>query len=327
MSALQSIDPLPRTRRGWILLAIFAVFLGIAFALVVRFYSIEGGSRVEGGVGPSTMGGLLVTVAPNSLDATRELARVNMNFEMSGPKYVDVSGRLTDPVRVTVESANGNWEFRYAAGTLIGQEEIEIGLEGEVALYPFDQHSGALMVVADTYQQNGDGSVVSKGPLLVGLQPPAAQNEEGQVAVGINGWDTTMKLTRGMEESGSVELTFNRAFSTQIFALLILTIAGMLALLALAAGVLVYTGRRPAEGTLLGWTAALLFALPALRNYLPNSPPLGASIDMYAYLWFMVAAGMAQVLMILGWSMQRAAERRRQHELDRDRLERGANAA
>jgi len=107
-----------------------------------------------------------------------------------------------------------------------------------------------------------------------------------------------------------------------------ITLVGLLAYvlqsgLLLIVGVLVFSGRRPAEGTLLSWSAALLFALPALRNYLPNGPPFGASIDMYAYLWFMVAAGIAAVLMILGWSLQRAQERRRL----REQAERDAHAA
>ena len=57
-----------------------------------------------------------------------------------------------------------------------------------------------------------------------------------------------------------------------------------------------HTRRRAAEVGLLSWTAALLFALPLLRTYMPNSPPIGASIDVYVYLWVMVAAVAAAVL-------------------------------
>jgi hypothetical protein len=306
-----------------VVLAVFAVLFLIAFTLVIRFYSVEGGSRVLGGVGPSSQSGLLVTVDPDAVDATREISRVLLNFEVTGQRFADRDGRLVDNVRVTLESQNGYKEILFPRGTVVGQDQVDIGLDGQVANYPFDQHSGTLNVLADTYRQDSDGSFVSTGSLLVGVQPAATQDDQGQVAVGVNGWDTTMVLSTGMDQQATVDLTFDRAFSTQIFAVLILSVAGMLALLALSAGTLVYTGRRPAEAALLSWTAALLFALPALRNYLPNSPPLGAAIDMYAYLWFMVAAGIAAVLMILGWSLQRAQERRHL----RERAEGDAHAA
>jgi hypothetical protein len=54
----------------------------------------------------------------------------------------------------------------------------------------------------------------------------------------------------------------------------------------------------------LGWTASLLFALPLLRTYLPNSPPVGAAIDVYLYLWVIVAAVAASVIVVLAWVTQ-----------------------
>ncbi len=61
------------------------------------------------------------------------------------------------------------------------------------------------------------------------------------------------------------------------------------------------TRRRTVEATLLSWSAALLFALPALRHFMPQEPPIGAAIDIYVFLWVMVAAVGAAVLVILAW--------------------------
>ena len=55
------------------------------------------------------------------------------------------------------------------------------------------------------------------------------------------------------------------------------------------------------EAALLGWSAALLFALPLLRTYLPNSPPIGAAIDVFIYLWVIVAAVLACVFLLCAW--------------------------
>ena len=54
----------------------------------------------------------------------------------------------------------------------------------------------------------------------------------------------------------------------------------------------------------MSWTAALLFALPALRTFMPNSPPIGAAIDIYVYLWVMAGAIAAAVVMIVSWVRQ-----------------------
>ena len=54
----------------------------------------------------------------------------------------------------------------------------------------------------------------------------------------------------------------------------------------------------------MSWTAALLFALPALRTFMPNSPPIGAAIDIYVYLWVMAGAIAAAVIMIVSWVRQ-----------------------
>lgn len=297
MSALEAIDPLPRTRRGWIALAVVLVVFVTAFVLVLRFYNAEGGSHVTGGSSASGQGGLIVTIQPVSLDATRNVSRLHFAFVGQGAEFTDDDDRLTENLRMTITTGQGPAEFTFPPGTGLGQAESEMALDGEEAGYPFDRHAGLLTVRADTYAQGSDGSVASTGAVPVGLRA------EG----GVNGWDTTMDLTTGVGNGALAAVSYDRAFSTQLFAILILVIAGILALLALAVGLLVQAGRRPAEAALLSWSAALLFALPAMRNYLPNGPPFGASIDMYAYLWFMVAAGFAAVLVILGWSQQKAA--------------------
>jgi len=53
---------------------------------------------------------------------------------------------------------------------------------------------------------------------------------------------------------------------------------------------------------------SLLFALPLLRSYLPNSPPIGAAIDIYIYLWVIIMAMLAAVLIIIATIMQRSTK-------------------
>ena len=91
---LEAIDPLPRTRRGWIIVAVTAVFACIAFILVVRFYNVEGGSRIEGGVRDTDRGGLVARLEPLSVDADQGTARVHVTLGDRGSGLADGAGRV-----------------------------------------------------------------------------------------------------------------------------------------------------------------------------------------------------------------------------------------
>jgi hypothetical protein len=183
---------------------------------------------------------------------------------------------------------------KYLAGDSVGRVEGTVGVDGEIAAYPFDSYGGTVLISADTYGKGTDGSLTSTGVLPVGLQGTG----------GINGWDTGLQLEPGMVDGAFGSFELNRAFSTQVFALLILTMVTVLAVIALWVSLLVITNRRRVEAALLGWTASLLFALPLLRTYLPNSPPVGAAIDVYLYLWVIVAAVAASVIVVVAWISQ-----------------------
>lgn len=295
MSLPLDSDALPRTKRGWLAVLVAAVLVAVAFGLVTVFYSAEGGVSSEGGLGSTGGSGIIVSISPESVDATKGLATFHMSFAAQGGTLVDSDDRLTQDVRITISSSGGSDEVRYPAGTSLGGYEAQVDVEGEQAAYPFDNYSGFAIVEADTFERGSGGDIVSSGTIPVGLQASG----------GVNGWDTGLSMSDGLVPQAYASVSFGRAFSTQVFALLIIAMAGILAVLALIVGLLAFNGRRPAEVALLGWTASLLFALPLLRNYMPNAPPFGAAIDVYAYLWFIVMAVAAAVLVIAAWMIQK----------------------
>lgn len=305
-------EPLPQTRRGWVGLLVTGLLFAVAFFLVVRFYDAEGGSSVEGGLGASSESGLILSVEPDSIDPNTGVAEIHLAFGAQGSEYVGEDGRLLDNVRITVATTDGLDELKFPAGTVLSEHVVDVRVDGEEAAYPFDVHRGYALFTADTYERQSDGSITSTAAVPIGIQGDG----------GVNGWNTAFTLPTGFAETQSIAVEFTRAFSTKVFALLIIVIAGILALLSLTIAALVWADRRPAEAALLGWSAALLFALPLLRTYLPNAPPFGASIDMYAYLWFILAAGAAAVMVVLGWNHQRLHERQQEQ-----RRRRAASAA
>jgi hypothetical protein len=292
-------EPLPQTRRGWIGLVITGILFAIAFFLVVRFYDAEGGSSVQGGLGESAESGIILSIEPDSIDPNTNVSELHLSFGAEGSEYVGTDGRLLDNLRITIATTDGLDEIKFPAGTVLSEHVVDVRLDGEEATYPFDTHAGYALFMADTYERKSDGSITSNAAVPIGIQAGG----------GVNGWNTAFTLPTDFAENQAVSVEFTRAFSTKIFAILIIVIAGILALLSLTTAALVWADRRPAEAALLGWTGALLFALPLLRTYLPNAPPFGASIDMYAYLWFILAAGAAAIMVVLGWNHQRFHER------------------
>ncbi len=286
--------PRPLSSRGRRVLLVILALVAVLYILVVTFYNAEGSNRVTGGIGPTSEAGLLITVEPIAVNPVTGQATVDLSMGWQGGDMVDADGHLRENTRVTINSSVGTQEAKFIAGDSLGRLETIMGVDGEQSNYPFDVHTGSLTFTADTYTKSTDGSIQSTGPLAIGLQSTG----------GVSGWDTTSELGDGLSEFQGMDLTFDRAFSTQVFALVLLSLAVILSSFALVVGVLAFTNRRKAEVGLMSWTAALLFALPLLRNYFPNGPPVGASIDIFVYLWVIVMAVIAATLNVIAWMNQ-----------------------
>jgi hypothetical protein len=280
--------------RGRRVLIVILALVALLYVLVVSFYNAEGTNNVTGGIGPTAESGLIITVEPIAVNPLTGQATVDLSMAWQGSDMVDADGHLRENTRVTISSSVGTQEAKFIAGDSLGRLETTIGIDGEQSNYPFDVHTGGLTFSADTYTKASDGSIQSTGPLVIGLQSTG----------GVSGWDTTSALGVGLSEYQGMDLSFNRAFSTQVFALVLLALAVILSSFALVVGVLAFTNRRKAEVGLMSWTAALLFALPLLRNYFPNGPPVGASIDIFVYLWVIVMAVIAATLNVIAWMNQ-----------------------
>ena len=293
-SATPQIRPRRISRRGWAIIGVVIITMAVVFSVITRLYDAEGGIRVESQLAASAGSGLILNIDPLSVDATRNRATLHVQVGVTGSDLIDASGRLKENTRLLVDTEEGQLEIKFAAGSAPTQFEMVVGLDGEEAWYPFDQHHGEFLITADTYAKGADGVLQSMGEVPVGLQGLG----------GVNGWDTTFAFADTFAPSATGDVAFQRAFSTQAFAILMLVLATVLSTFALVVGILVFTRRRRIEVALLAWTASLLFSLPLLRNYMPNSPPVGAALDIYIYLWLIAMAVTATVLVILGWMGQ-----------------------
>jgi hypothetical protein len=284
--------PRPLSHRTWLRLGVIAAIVAVVYVVVAYAYDAQGSLQATSDAGADSVAGLDITVEPTEVNAVTNQATARLTFKATDASLTDGT-RLTQNVRVDVQSAGGDQEFRFPAGTVMSPQSLTIALDGEMAYYPFDTHTGDISVSADTFQKGADGTPESVAPVYVNVGANG----------GVSGWAASVD-TQELPGSANVGFAFNRAFSTQIFALMLLALAVILAAATLIVGFLVASERRRAEIGLMSWTAALLFALPALRTFMPNSPPIGAAIDIYVYLWVMAGAIAAAVIMIVSWARQ-----------------------
>ncbi len=290
-------QPRPLSARGGWLLAVIGFVIVVLYALVVQFYNAEGGNVAVSELANTKTSGIIATIDPVDVNAEKDRVTLNISLGAQGPSILDTNGKLVNATRVLISSSLGTQEVKYAAGEPLGRFESLIGVDGEQALYPFDTHLGVFQISAETYKPDGAGGIETLGFTKVGLQPGG----------GVSGWDTVNAFPEEMLEQSGAEITFTRSFSTKVFAVLMLFLVALLSGTTLIVSALVYTNRRKAEVALMAWAAGVLFALPLLRNYLPYGPPVGAAIDIYIYLWAIVAAVSAVTLFVIGWVRQNRA--------------------
>lgn len=298
-------QPRPLSRAGWRTAIITAVVLIAAILTISIAYENEGDLSVTGGLVEPNIAGIVITVEPLSMDPATNTLTARLVFSTRGSDFIDEnSDTLLQNTRITVSTTEGNQEISYTQGSHLGSAQVILGTDGSVSSYPFDTHEADLYVEAETTKRESGGGVTVLGDIPVGTLG----------AGGIAGWDVAMDMPTGMEDGAQVSMVLHRAFSTKLFAIVLLITMTALALLALFIALLVASGRRRMEVALLSWLGALLFALPLLRNSLPNSPPIGASIDILVFLWVLLAAMSAMLLAAITWTRAKKAELNALHD-------------
>jgi hypothetical protein len=302
-------DPHPRklSKRGWALLGVtIAIFIAV-YTLVVAFYSAEGGSTfTDSDQAPAT--GISAIMEPISITPDSSVAAFRITLASNDSSVEDPDGRAADNIRVTVSGPDGSQEVRILQGAAFGRAEIEVGISGELAQYPFDTYTGVYFVAADFFDREVGGVNQSREAIPVTVTTRGA----------VNGWESNFVVEYTAAPDAVVSVTYERAFSTKLFALVLVALALIVSLIALVISLLVFSNRRKIEIALLAWSGSLIFALPILRTYLPGAPPIGAAIDIYVFLWSIVMSFVAVFFIVAAWISQKGAELRQEYESTTD---------
>ena len=275
-----------RGRTRWILAAIAVVVLGAFVLLAVNFRPT--GSFEASGENP-TPAQVQLEVFVLDVDPANYTARLRVQVVGVDPALLNADGRLAVPMRLAVTSSDGTDDVVFPAGSALGRAEVSIGLSGEESGYPFDVH-------------NANVTINPAIPAVVEGDPTRAYLTAAvEVDADSPGWSMVVDVVGQGTDDVAMAVTLERESTVKVVTFLILLIGFALAISALVIGVSVRSGHQPVDSSILGWAAGLIFALLALRFYLPGEPPIGSGIDVYGYLWIIVFAFLAMGLLVWAW--------------------------
>ncbi len=223
-------DPHPRqlSKRGWTLLGVTGVVVVVIYWLVVSFYSSEGGSSFESASGTKTAG-IDINFEPIGISPDTGNANFRLIMSSNDESISDQDGRAVNNIRVTVSGPDGSQEIRIPQGNAFGRDEVVLGIEGELAQYPLDSYTGLYFVNADVYDRLTGGVNESKESIPIEITSIGA----------INGWNSSLSVATTGSSGLVLSAEFDRAFSTKLFAFVLLALAAIVSLLALLISILV----------------------------------------------------------------------------------------
>lgn len=292
-------QPRPLSKRGWAYAAIAIAIIGVAMGLIGFRYQNEGSLTIVGGLERPAGDGVIAVAQPVTMNAANNTVTVRLTFQPNGMDLADLqTGTLTKSVRVSVATSDGVKEFFYPKGSHMGSAQVDLGTDGDVAGYPFDAYTANFSVIADEVSKDSSGAWNVLSEIPVGMDAGGK----------LSGWDVSVDVPTTMSPVGMGSMTLDRAFTTQLFAIIILVMMVLISLTVLWISLLVVSGRRKMEVALLGWFGAVLFALPLLRNSLPGAPPIGAYVDVLVFCWVLIGAMSAMLLAAVAWVRTRRVE-------------------
>ena len=289
---LMNPAPHPFTRRTMLGLTIATLVVALLWVLSVSAYSSEPAEVAAPAVEAPT--GLQVVVRAVNFNQNTEMLTMRLDLTAVGD-LVDARGILTTDIDLRVVDDNGVSMVDLKAGDPLTGEDIQFEMNGNVNQYPFDKYDGEFSLLAEKVAPDG---TLTPLPLTVGS------------AHAKTGWHTRYTIVPASLTEAKVTIVamhrepFIVAFGVMLGGLMLLV-----AIMAMAVGILCITNRRVSDPGMVGWLVGLLFALPFVRRIMPGDPPIGCLLDVAVFSWSLLLCVVAMLLALIAWLRQsRAAQ-------------------
>ena len=279
----------PLLRRAVILAALLIGCAVVYGAILARSDLSRGPDEAELGT-PAGRARVALYVQPIQIDAVNESMQVRISVVPLSDAKVTIADR---DFLLTIQRGGQVDHVQIQAGQLL--PEVTFGLdlhEGDVRDYPLDRYVSLMTLAASERAQDGNEKSL---PIHVTAWE------------GVLGFDVKAKsVSSQRSEELQLQFAVSRTGGVAFFGVAIYGAMLVMMLCALIIGSLVFVGIRRIEVTLIGALAAVIFALPALRNALPGAPPLGVRADIFIFFWAELGAVIALCLFIAAWARRGA---------------------
>lgn len=274
----------PRTRRRRRLrgAAVVGAVVALYVALLVS-YAVGESAKVAQAPVERPAGGVTVRLDARTITALTARLQVDVTID-ADPALLDPEGTPARPITVSLDPTEEDADLVFDAGKRPGSRSATLLFDGDIQDWPFDAYAAPITAVVTV----GEGST--------------AQLVDSAVVVtgSVQGWD--LRAADDPLLAGWVlDASFHRSLAIVLFGI---TLVLVLALLPVACWIVawkLYREQRLFEAGMLGWTAALLFAVVPIRTFFPGSPPPGSWVDVLVVLWVIVALTVALFVGVAAW--------------------------
>lgn len=277
-------EPPPGARRGRRLRVAGAVAVVVALyvALLVSYAAAESAKVAQAPV-ERPPGGVTVRLDARAVTAQSAQLQVDVTIQ-ADDALLGPDGTPARTVTVSLDPTLEDTDLVFDAGKRPQSRPATLLFDGDIQNWPFDHYTAPVAAIV-TVGEGADARLVDSVVVVSGS---------------VQGWD--LQATDDPDLAGLiVDASFHRSFAIVLFGI---TLVLVLALLPVACWIVawkLYRERRLFEAGMLGWTAALLFAVIPIRTFFPGSPPPGSWVDVLVVLWVIVALTVALFIGVAAW--------------------------
>jgi Domain of unknown function (DUF4436) len=276
------------SRRAIALASLMAVIL-LAYISALTHFGVSGVPKeVEFGAPP---GGADVALylQPIQIDALNDSLQVRISV-VPARTLADAAAAIADrDFLMKIKRGKQIEHVQVKARQPLPEVTFDFDLDGgNIRDYPFDHYVSNMTLAAS--QPNSDGT---ERPLSI----------HATAWEGLLGFNVKVRSVAAQHpDELPLQFEIRRTGATLFFGLAIYGAMFVMAICALSIGGFVFIGIRRIEVTLIGALGAMIFALPALRNALPGSPPLGVWADILVFFWAELIAIAALCIFVVAWA-------------------------
>ncbi|QTJ67680.1 DUF4436 family protein [Rhodococcus sp. ZPP] len=276
-----------RHRLQWVAAAIL---LALVYAASLTVYGLSSNAIEDDAPFAIDDDAIMVLVTAKSLQPTVDRMQAEVTIA-AGQDYLHANGdTLNRDITLLLVPSTSHEQIVFREGTAPTTFDTEFIANGNAAMWPFDRFEVNPMVVEAYEGLGAQRELVPTGVLLDGR---------------VDGWKAKAEpvaVDTDISRNGTgVDVRLARTGGNLIYAGILLLMMTTLAVLAAFVALQTFRRKRAVDTDMLGWMAAMLFAVVPLRGILPGSPPIGSWVDIALTVWVVSTLVASLALFVFCW--------------------------